>query len=149
MIYKLRMSGVQHAQILERLSHVGPDATVIAVCGTRAGSDTLVLSVREICKSSLDGNQRAVKAEGMRRTNPEDYKAQVKDKYIICPCGCGETLYMNLQRDRRPCWRFTVDRRGTATLHPSVWRQVGCRSHFFLRRGVVQWAMRDAAYRDG
>lgn len=62
---------------------------------------------------------------------------------MICPCGCGETLYMNLQRDRRPCWRFTVDRRGTATLHPSVWRQVGCRSHFFLRHGVVQWAMRD------
>ncbi len=68
---------------------------------------------------------------------------------MICPCGCGETLYMNLQQDRRPCWRLTVDQRGAVTLHPSVWRQVGCRSHFFLRQGVVQWAILDAAYRDG
>jgi len=58
---------------------------------------------------------------------------------MICPCGCGETLYMSLQQDRRPCWRLSEDRDGSVTLHPSVWRQVGCRSHFFLRRGQVEW----------
>lgn len=25
------------------------------------------------------------------------------------------------------------------TLQPSVWRKIGCRSHFFLRRGLIQW----------
>lgn len=34
MIYKLRMSGVQYAQIWERLSNIGPEAAVIVVCGT-------------------------------------------------------------------------------------------------------------------
>jgi hypothetical protein len=60
MIYKLRMSGVQHAQIRERLSHLGPDAAVIAACGRRAGSDMFVLSVREFCESSPDGSRSEV-----------------------------------------------------------------------------------------
>jgi hypothetical protein len=58
---------------------------------------------------------------------------------LVCPCGCGETLYMNLQPDSRPCWRVNAHTDGTVTLHPSVWRQVGCRSHFFVRRGMIEW----------
>ncbi|MDM9644782.1 DUF6527 family protein [Rhizobium sp. S163] len=25
------------------------------------------------------------------------------------------------------------------TLHPSVWRNSGCRSHFWVRRGRIAW----------
>ncbi len=52
-----------------------------------------------------------------------------------CPCGCRDTLFMNLQDGQKPRWTVEDHDDGTATLSPSVWRKVGCRSHFFLRRG--------------
>lgn len=58
---------------------------------------------------------------------------------MLCPCGCGETLHMSLHREGRPNWRLTKHWDGTVSLLPSVWRRVGCRSHFFLRRGRVEW----------
>lgn len=58
---------------------------------------------------------------------------------MLCPCGCGQTLHMNLIPDERPCWQLTQHSDGTATLYPSVWRKKGCRSHFWFRRGRVQW----------
>lgn len=58
---------------------------------------------------------------------------------LLCPCGCGETLQMSLLSEGRPRWKFEEHNDGTPTLHPSVWRQVGCRSHFVLRKGVVIW----------
>ena len=58
---------------------------------------------------------------------------------MLCPCGCTQTLHMNLLMDERPCWKASIHDDGTVTLHPSVWRKVGCKSHFWLRRGNVQW----------
>ena len=58
---------------------------------------------------------------------------------LLCPCSCGEALHMSLHDDSRPRWRIRDHRDGTVTLFPSVWRKVGCRSHFFLRRGRVEW----------
>ena len=58
---------------------------------------------------------------------------------MICPCGCGATLEMNLLPDERPMWRYDVSAKGFPSLKPSVWRQVGCRSHFFLRSGQIIW----------
>ena len=58
---------------------------------------------------------------------------------MICPCGCGRVLQMNLLQDEWPCWRLTRHEDGTATLHPSVWRKKDCGSHFWFRRGRVQW----------
>lgn len=58
---------------------------------------------------------------------------------MICPCGCGEKLDLNLLPDERPCWRFRSDEKSRATLEPSVWRKVGCKSHFWLRSGRIIW----------
>lgn len=58
---------------------------------------------------------------------------------MLCPCGCGAALEMNLVPPSRPLWRATVHEDGSASLHPSVWRKIGCRSHFVLSRGRVQW----------
>lgn len=58
---------------------------------------------------------------------------------MICPCGCGAVLYMNLLTDERPCWKVTRHIDGTSTLYPSVWSTKGCRSHFWFRRGRVEW----------
>jgi Family of unknown function (DUF6527) len=58
---------------------------------------------------------------------------------MLCPCGCRRILHMNLIPDERPCWKLTEHGDGTATLHPSVWRKKDCGSHFWFRRGCVQW----------
>lgn len=56
-----------------------------------------------------------------------------------CPCGCGQTIELMLIREARPRWDLDVDEAGHPSLHPSVWLQRGCRSHFWLKRGRVQW----------
>ncbi|MDE2822546.1 MAG: DUF6527 family protein [Chloroflexota bacterium] len=58
---------------------------------------------------------------------------------LLCPCGCGRVLHMNLLPDERPCWRVTWNVNGTVTLHPSVWRRKDCGSHFWLRNGRIRW----------
>jgi len=56
-----------------------------------------------------------------------------------CPCGCGQTIELMLLREVRPRWDLSIDDRGRPSLRPSVWRQVGCHSHFWLKHGRVQW----------
>ena len=58
---------------------------------------------------------------------------------MLCPCGCGRVLQMNLLPDERPCWQLTRHDDGTATLYPSVWRKKDCGAHFWFRRGRIQW----------
>lgn len=58
---------------------------------------------------------------------------------LLCPCGCGRVLQMNLLTDSSPCWQFTHHADGSGTLHPSVWRQMDCGSHFWFRRGRIRW----------
>lgn len=55
-----------------------------------------------------------------------------------CPCGCGEILSINVDRDAGRAWRLL--RQGdTVSLLPSVWRTSGCMSHFILWRNDVWW----------
>lgn len=59
---------------------------------------------------------------------------------MLCPCGCGDALYISLVEDDWPRWRVKVYADGTPTIVPSIWRVVGCRSHFFLFWGRIRWA---------
>lgn len=59
--------------------------------------------------------------------------------YLLCPCGCDETLHLRFLPNRSPRWDIHLDRGGVVSLTPSVWRQVGCRSHFVVERGRVIW----------
>lgn len=56
-----------------------------------------------------------------------------------CPCGCGDTIELNLLERPRPSWSADVHSDNTVTLTPSVWRQKACQSHFILRRGHIIW----------
>jgi hypothetical protein len=59
---------------------------------------------------------------------------------MVCPCGCGQTIKLNLlAHESRPVWTVHPDRRKRATIVPSVWRHVGCRSHFIVRGGRIHW----------
>jgi Family of unknown function (DUF6527) len=59
---------------------------------------------------------------------------------LLCPCGCGETIQLNLLKDVRPCWTMKQHSDGSVTLLPSIWRQKGCKSHFFVRNGEIEWS---------
>lgn len=56
-----------------------------------------------------------------------------------CPCGCGRIIELLLIPEASPRWRVTSDTAGRPTLHPSVHMKDGCKSHFWLRQGRVQW----------
>lgn len=58
---------------------------------------------------------------------------------LVCPCGCGEVIELLLLRSADPHWTLSIDRYDRPTLHPSVWKKVGCKSHFWLRKGRVIW----------
>ena len=58
---------------------------------------------------------------------------------MLCPCGCKNVIQLNLLTQAKPCWKLTLHEDGSASLTPSVWRSKGCRSHFWLRRGRVEW----------
>lgn len=55
-----------------------------------------------------------------------------------CPCRCGTVISLALRDTHTPHWKMQInDRR--PTLHPSVWQKVGCKSHFWIRDGAIDW----------
>lgn len=56
---------------------------------------------------------------------------------LVCPCGCGEQLPINLDQRAGPAWRIYKAKNGAVTLYPSVWRESGCESHFIIWRNQI------------
>jgi hypothetical protein len=65
-----------------------------------------------------------------------------KDRWVhmLCPCECGEVISLNLMTSQRPCWTVTRHEDGTVSVYPSVDKTTGCKSHFFIRRSMIEWA---------
>lgn len=66
-------------------------------------------------------------------------KHHVWSAALQCPCRCRAVIQLSLLPDAEPRWSLTTHGDGSVTLHPSIWRQKGCRSHFFIRRGRIEW----------
>jgi hypothetical protein len=64
-----------------------------------------------------------------------------KSKWVLfqCPCGCGEIVTLSLQSTHWPHWSVRTSPNSRASLQPSVWRNVGCMSHFWIYDGRVYW----------
>jgi len=58
---------------------------------------------------------------------------------MICPCGCNSQLHMSLHKDSKPKWTVIEESEIYVSLTPSVWRKVGCKSHFFFKNGFIKW----------
>jgi hypothetical protein len=58
-------------------------------------------------------------------------RGELRWAVMFCPCGCGDTLRINLDGRAGPAWRVWRDARGV-TIYPSVWRDAGCGSHFIV-----------------
>ncbi len=70
----------------------------------------------------------------LTRDDDEDWSVGMR-----CPCGCDETIELMIAPEAKPNWTVQVDAVSRPTLHPSVWRQKGCRSHFWMRAGRIRW----------
>lgn len=65
-----------------------------------------------------------------------------KDRWahFVCPDGCGAPISLNLMTSRNPHWTVEYSYKSGVTINPSVWKDTGCRSHFFIRNSEVEWA---------
>lgn len=58
---------------------------------------------------------------------------------FLCPCGCRSVITLSLQHAHRPHWTVRASRDSRPSMRPSVWRDIGCRSHFWIEDGRVYW----------
>lgn len=73
----------------------------------------------------------------------EGQKKQYWSAAFICPCGCRDVIYLNLLSNSNPAWTVRLHWHNCISIKPSVWRKVGCRSHFVLRKGKIRWCYYD------
>lgn len=60
---------------------------------------------------------------------------------LKCPCGCNQDIMLNLLKDTKPKWDFDFTSKDEINIYPSIWRNIGCKSHFFIKEGNVDWVI--------
>ena len=68
------------------------------------------------------------------------YKGKPMWALFKCPCNCGSVISLSLQALHTPHWELRRSPWQRPTLYPSVFRTTGCRSHFWVRDGNIEWA---------
>jgi len=68
-------------------------------------------------------------------------RGRLRSIVFACPDGCGSVLTINLDPRAGKAWRFYRSPKGIS-LHPSVWRDGGCRAHFVLWQDRLLWSGR-------
>jgi hypothetical protein len=63
------------------------------------------------------------------------------DKWLClsCPGGCGMTISLSLNPNRRPRWNVIRDSWCRPTVQPSVHQLNDCGCHFWIKQGQVDW----------
>jgi len=56
-----------------------------------------------------------------------------------CPCKCGCVITLSLQIAHVPHWNVYKGRGGLPSIYPSIWRNSGCYSHFWIEDGRIVW----------
>jgi hypothetical protein len=60
---------------------------------------------------------------------------------FLCPSGCRSVVTLSLQAVHVPHWTVQPSSNQRPSVRPSVWRDIGCYSHFFVEDGRVYWCM--------
>lgn len=71
-----------------------------------------------------------------------------KPRWILfrCPCGCMDVITLSAQYCHEPHWGLSATNEGLPTLYPSVWRDKGCLSHFWIKGGKIFWCEDTGTY---
>ena len=91
--------------------------------------------------ASVEYAQVPPQLDGVRKGVVHVVQTNGQDRWAMfgCPCGCGQVITLSLQAVHHPHWRLRTADGARPSLHPSVWRQVGCHSHFWIADGRVRW----------
>jgi hypothetical protein len=71
------------------------------------------------------------------------HRGVARSAVILCPCGCGEEITINLDRRTGSAWKL-YQRGEIFTLFPSVWKESGCASHFIAWNNRILWCDADS-----
>jgi hypothetical protein len=63
----------------------------------------------------------------------------VKWVYMKCPDYCSEIIMLQITKEKYPSWEIQYDKIGRVTIYPSVNKLDGCKSHFWIKKGNIQW----------
>ena len=58
--------------------------------------------------------------------------------YFKCPCGCTNGIQLNTLTESSPNWSYRINK-NNISIHPSIRRVKGCKSHFWIKKGKVFW----------
>ena len=67
------------------------------------------------------------------------YKGAPHWSLFRCPCGCDDVISLPMQPPHNPRWQLEKSASGLPTLFPSIWRNKGCMSHFWVKEGDIVW----------
>jgi len=57
---------------------------------------------------------------------------------LICPCGCGDVIQLNLLPECDDQWTIKIKRK-LITITPSINRRLSCKAHFLIIKGHLEW----------
>lgn len=66
-------------------------------------------------------------------------KGYQKWAYLRCPCGCNERIMLCLSKNKKPSWSIKIDFGGRVSFYPSIRQLSGCKSHFWINKGITSW----------
>lgn len=58
---------------------------------------------------------------------------------LRCPGGCGTSISLSLNQQRRPRWQARTDFWRRPTVEPSVHQKNDCGCHFWIKGGRIEW----------
>lgn len=73
-------------------------------------------------------------------------RGKLRSVVMVCPCGCGEEIVINLDPRVGPAWRLYRTKKKVLTIFPSVWRESGCGSHFIVWDNKIYWCDYDSLW---
>lgn len=57
---------------------------------------------------------------------------------FLCPCGCGSKVYLPIstKHEKGVYWELKLN---DNSIEPSILQRNGCKSHFYIRKGLTEW----------
>lgn len=65
-------------------------------------------------------------------------RGRPRSTVMLCPCGCGDELTINLDSRIGPAWKIYIEKE-SLSIYPSIWRENNCQSHFIIWKNKIYW----------
>lgn len=120
-------------QLLEWLKHFDRDKDL--------GSWFKEQPLPPVVFSTIRNSGKPPAIEEVKKSSLHFVSTQDKPKWVLfqCPCGCRDVITLSLQKTHRPHWSLSKSENNRPILYPSVWRDTGCLSHFWIHDGRIYW----------